>query len=192
MLLLCVKRKCVHCSWTWKYVHDSVTMLWWLCHYRIWCLDVELKSHVGSSPLTLESNCWGSNISQSHVRTETDLTPELVNGELKLEPKITFTRASVEIPRASVEPPERVSGDPGGHLVTWYSNESVFCYRWVSQGEEELEISVEQATELSTTNAKSVRLSKKSANTNENICDLSVRSRGRHPARQTDGQCKFW
>ena len=71
-----------------------------------------------STDLSLEQyQIVGSLISQSRVRAVTDLTPELADGEFKLVPKITFTRASVEPPERVSPCRERGPGPSAGHLI---------------------------------------------------------------------------
>ena len=95
---------------------DQVVMIMSLSHVVFGC-RVDKSWWLISSDSSLEQYQVLSLISQSRVRAVTNLTPELADGEFKLVPKITFTRASVETPERVSPCRERGLGPSAGHLI---------------------------------------------------------------------------
>lgn len=95
---------------------DQVVMIMSLSDLVFGC-RVDKSWWLISSDSSLEQYQVLSLISQSRVRAVTNLTPELADGEFKLVPKITFTRASVETPERVSPCRERGPGPSAGHLI---------------------------------------------------------------------------
>ena len=155
---------------------------WWWCHYHdhIWCFDVERTSHGG----LIFPDSW--TIVLQMLGLFPNLVPELWRIWRQFSgnwngPKITFTGE-----RVGCAGQDKWTS---GHRRCGDILMKVSCFRWVYPGKEKPWTPVEQETKLSTTNAKSLRLFTKSANTETIFCELSLWSWGWHVAGQSDWSC---